>query len=38
VLPAVSIAELKGVLPAPLRRKRAGAAESHGKIGPAEGV
>jgi molybdopterin-containing oxidoreductase family membrane subunit len=38
VLPAVSIAELKEVLPAPLRRVRAGVAESHGKIGPAEGI
>ncbi|MBR9988923.1 MAG: polysulfide reductase NrfD [Gemmatimonadetes bacterium] len=38
VLPAVSIAELKEVLPAPLRRHgRAGVAESHGRIGPAEG-
>ncbi|HEX2167484.1 MAG TPA: NrfD/PsrC family molybdoenzyme membrane anchor subunit [Longimicrobiales bacterium] len=37
VLPAVSIAELKEVLPAPLRRRsRKGVAESHGKIGPAE--
>jgi molybdopterin-containing oxidoreductase family membrane subunit len=38
ILPAVSIAELKEVLPAPLRRTGAGVAESHGKIGPAEGV
>jgi molybdopterin-containing oxidoreductase family membrane subunit len=38
VLPAVSIAELKEVLPAPLRRRRAGVAESHGRIGPAEGL
>jgi Ni/Fe-hydrogenase subunit HybB-like protein len=39
VLPAVSIAELKEVLPAPLRRKgRSGVAESHGRIGPAEGT
>jgi molybdopterin-containing oxidoreductase family membrane subunit len=38
ILPAVSIAELKEVLPAPLRRTRAGVAESHGKIGPAEGI
>ena len=39
VLPAVSIAELKEVLPAPLRRfRRAGTAESHGRIGPAEGT
>ncbi|HSJ31891.1 MAG TPA: hypothetical protein VK933_10695, partial [Longimicrobiales bacterium] len=38
VLPAVSIAELKEVLPAPLRRHgRTGGAESHGRIGPAEG-
>jgi Ni/Fe-hydrogenase subunit HybB-like protein len=38
VLPAVSIAELKEVLPVPnrLRRERAGVAESHGKIGPPE--
>jgi Ni/Fe-hydrogenase subunit HybB-like protein len=38
VLPAVSVAELKEVLPAPLRygrRPKAGVAESHGKIGPA---
>jgi molybdopterin-containing oxidoreductase family membrane subunit len=38
ILPAVSIAELKEVLPAPLRRTRPGVAESHGKIGPAEGI
>lgn len=39
VLPAVSIAELKEVLPAPLRgRRRQGVAESHGRIGPAEGT
>jgi molybdopterin-containing oxidoreductase family membrane subunit len=38
ILPAVSIAELKEVLPAPLRRTRAGVAESHGKISPAEGI
>jgi Ni/Fe-hydrogenase subunit HybB-like protein len=37
VLPAVSIAELKEVLPAPLRRQAGGKAESHGRIGPAEG-
>jgi Ni/Fe-hydrogenase subunit HybB-like protein len=38
VLPAVSIAELKEVLPVPnrLRRERTGIAESHGKIGPPE--
>lgn len=38
VLPAVAVAELKEVLPAPKRRRRtvAGGASSHGKIGPAE--
>jgi Ni/Fe-hydrogenase subunit HybB-like protein len=38
ILPAVSIAELKEVLPAPLRSRgaRPGVAESHGKIGPIE--
>ena len=37
VLPAVSIAELKEVLPAPLRRIRGGGgAQSHGSIGPTE--
>jgi Ni/Fe-hydrogenase subunit HybB-like protein len=39
VFPAVAVAELKEVLPAPTRRRRrtaAGGASSHGKIGPAE--
>jgi Ni/Fe-hydrogenase subunit HybB-like protein len=38
VLPAVSVAELKEVLPVPhrFRRERPGIAESHGKIGPPE--
>jgi Ni/Fe-hydrogenase subunit HybB-like protein len=39
VFPAVAVAELKEVLPAPLRGRRQsvhGGAESHGKIGPAE--
>jgi hypothetical protein len=38
VLPAVSIAELKEVLPAPLRRQTKAAAVSQGRIGPAEGA
>jgi Ni/Fe-hydrogenase subunit HybB-like protein len=39
VFPAVAVAELKEVLPAPMRGRRQrvhGGAESHGKIGPAE--
>lgn len=40
LMPAVSIAELKEVLPAPLRHRargaRRGVAESHGKVGPME--
>jgi Ni/Fe-hydrogenase subunit HybB-like protein len=38
VFPVVAVAELKEVLPAPLRGRRAarGGAESHGRIGPAE--
>ena len=38
VLPAVSVAELKEVLPAPRRYRQAkqGVAESHGRIGPPE--
>ncbi|CAN5888084.1 polysulfide reductase NrfD [soil metagenome] len=37
VFPAVAVAELKEVLPAPRRRQRVAAgAHSHGKIGPAE--
>jgi Ni/Fe-hydrogenase subunit HybB-like protein len=39
VFPAVAVAELKEVLPAPMRGRRRhvhGGAESHGRIGPAE--
>jgi Ni/Fe-hydrogenase subunit HybB-like protein len=37
VFPAVAVAELKEVLPAPMSRRRVkGGASSHGKIGPAE--
>jgi hypothetical protein len=37
ILPAISIAELKEVLPAPLRRARTGAgAQTRGRVGPAE--
>jgi Ni/Fe-hydrogenase subunit HybB-like protein len=37
IFPAVAVAELKEVLPAPMRGRRVqGGASSHGKIGPAE--